>query len=137
MIGALEGPPGVRVGLHSSGPLREWLLAERPRTIERLQALVARGQGEILGGGWTGPGLGGLPGGGRVPPPPPPGPGGGGAGGDPGRRRDRAGPGGVARARPDRPAAPYERGGGAHLRAAAARGGAGPARPGTPPARPP
>src|SRR3989304_1489554 len=93
MIGALEGHPGVRVGLHYSGPLLEWLLAERPRTIERLQALVARGQGGVLGGGWA-----------------------------------RAGPGGVARARPERPAAPHERGGGAHLRAAAARGVAGRAR---------
>jgi len=61
MIGALEGHPGVRVGLHYSGPLLEWLLAERPRTIERLQALVARGQVEILGGGWTEPVLVALP----------------------------------------------------------------------------
>ena len=66
MIGALERHPGVLVGLHYSGPLLEWLQAERPDTVIRLQALVARGQVEILGGGWTEPILAALPDGDRV-----------------------------------------------------------------------
>jgi alpha-amylase len=61
MIGALERHPGVRIGLHYSGPLLEWLLAERPDTVARLQGLAARGQVEILGGGWAEPVLASLP----------------------------------------------------------------------------
>ena len=61
MIGALERHPGLRFGLHYSGPLLEWLLAERPDTVERVQALVARGQVEILGGAWSEPILAALP----------------------------------------------------------------------------
>ncbi|MFI5254792.1 MAG: alpha-amylase/4-alpha-glucanotransferase domain-containing protein, partial [Candidatus Limnocylindrales bacterium] len=61
MIGALERHPGIRVGLHYSGPLLEWMLAERPATIARLRALAERSQVEILGGGWTEPILAALP----------------------------------------------------------------------------
>jgi len=50
MVAALERHPRVSVGLHYSGPLLEWVCAERPQFIERLGALVARGQVEILGG---------------------------------------------------------------------------------------
>src|SRR5436853_1536478 len=52
MIEALEGHPAVRLSLHYSGPLLEWLRAERTALIERVRALVARGQVEVLGGGW-------------------------------------------------------------------------------------
>ena len=61
MLAALERHPGVRVGLHYSGPLLEWLGAEQPQAVERLAALVDRGQVEILGGGWTEPILASLP----------------------------------------------------------------------------
>ena len=50
LVGALERHPGVRVGLHYTGPLIEWLAANRPQFIRRLRALVRRGQVEILGG---------------------------------------------------------------------------------------
>lgn len=61
MIEALERHPGVRVGLHYSGPLLEWLRSERPGTVERLGDLVLRGQVEILGGGYYEPVLASLP----------------------------------------------------------------------------
>jgi 4-alpha-glucanotransferase len=61
MLRALEHHPGVRVGLHYSGPLLEWLRAERPEFIERLGALAASGQVEILGGGLYEPVLASLP----------------------------------------------------------------------------
>jgi alpha-amylase len=61
MIGALERHPAVRIGLHYSGPLLEWLEVERPETLERVQALAARGQVEMLGGGWAEPVLASLP----------------------------------------------------------------------------
>ncbi len=61
MLEALEHHPGVRVGLHYTGPLLEWLAAERPDFVERLRALVARGQVELLGGGMFEPVLASLP----------------------------------------------------------------------------
>ena len=61
MLEALEAHPGVRLSLHYTGPLLEWLRDERPEFIERLRALVARGQVEILGGGYYEPVLASLP----------------------------------------------------------------------------
>ena len=61
MIDALERHPGVRLSLHYTGPLLAWLRAERPEAIDRLRALVARGQIEILGGGLYEPVLASLP----------------------------------------------------------------------------
>ena len=61
MLEALERHPGVRLSLHYSGPLLEWLRAERPDFITRLGALVARDQVEILGGGYYEPVLASLP----------------------------------------------------------------------------
>jgi alpha-amylase len=61
MVEALERHPGVRVALHYTGPLLEWLAAEHPDFLERLRALVARGQVEILGGGYFEPVLASLP----------------------------------------------------------------------------
>ncbi len=51
MIGALERHPSIRLALHYTGPLLEWMASERPESIERLRALVTRDQVEILGGG--------------------------------------------------------------------------------------
>ena len=61
MVEALERHPGVRLSLHYTGPLLEWLAAERPAFLERLRALVDRGQVEILGGGLYEPVLASLP----------------------------------------------------------------------------
>ncbi|MBX3028996.1 MAG: DUF1926 domain-containing protein [Chloroflexi bacterium] len=61
MIEALERHPGVRLGLHYTGPLLEWLVSERPDTVARLAALHTRGQVEIVGGGWCEPVLASLP----------------------------------------------------------------------------
>jgi alpha-amylase len=61
MVEALTRHPGVRVGLHYSGPLLEWLRAERPELIASLRALVERDQVEILGGGLYEPALASLP----------------------------------------------------------------------------
>ena len=61
MVEALERHGGVRLSLHYTGPLLEWLRAERPEFIERLRALVDRGQVEILGGGYFEPVLASLP----------------------------------------------------------------------------
>jgi len=61
MVEALERHPHVRVSLHYTGALLEWLAAERPGFLERLRDLVARGQVEILGGGLYEPVLISLP----------------------------------------------------------------------------
>ncbi len=61
MIGALERHPLIRLGLHYSGPLLEWMDANRPEAIHRLRALVDRGQVEIIGGGQYEPILVALP----------------------------------------------------------------------------
>ena len=61
MIEALERHPGVRLALHYTGPLLEWLTTEHPDVIDRLRALVERRQVEILGGGYFEPVLASLP----------------------------------------------------------------------------
>ena len=61
LVNALERSPSVRVSLHYTGPLLEWLRAERPAFVERLRDLVTSGQVEILGGGWAEPVLASLP----------------------------------------------------------------------------
>ncbi len=61
MVDALTRHPSVSVGLHYTGPLLEWLRAERPRFIDDLRALVDREQVEILGGGLYEPVLASLP----------------------------------------------------------------------------
>ncbi len=61
MVAALERHLGIRVGLHYTGPLLEWIRSERPDFLERLAGLVARGQVELLGGGYYEPVLASLP----------------------------------------------------------------------------
>jgi hypothetical protein len=61
MLDALERHPAVRLGLHYTGPLLDWLRAERPEFLERLGRLVERGQVELLGGGYYEPVLASLP----------------------------------------------------------------------------
>ncbi len=47
--------PRIRLGLHYSGPLLEWLAEKHPEYIQRIAELVARGQVEIAGGGFYEP----------------------------------------------------------------------------------
>jgi alpha-amylase len=61
MVGALERHPGVRLALHYTAPLLEWLDANKPEFLDRLRALVARGQVEIVGGAHFEPILAALP----------------------------------------------------------------------------
>jgi alpha-amylase len=61
MVEALTRHPKVRVGLHYTGPLLEWLRAARPDFIAALRTLVERDQVEILGGGLYEPVLASLP----------------------------------------------------------------------------
>ncbi|MBF8290755.1 MAG: hypothetical protein HW391_1723 [Chloroflexi bacterium] len=61
MLDALERHPTVRVGLHYTGPLLEWLALEHPDFLDRLRGLVARDQVEVLGGGYFEPVLASIP----------------------------------------------------------------------------
>jgi len=61
MVEALERHPSIRLALHYSGPLLDWLRAERPEFIERVITLVERDQIEIMGGGYYEPVLASLP----------------------------------------------------------------------------
>jgi alpha-amylase len=61
MVEAIERHPEIRLGLHYTGPLLEWLQAEQPAFIGRLRRLVELGQVEILGGGLFEPVLVSLP----------------------------------------------------------------------------
>ena len=61
LLQALERHPGVRLSLHYTGPLIEWLQATHPDFLGRLGELVARDQVEVLGGGYYEPVLVSLP----------------------------------------------------------------------------
>ena len=47
----LERHPGIRLGLHFTGALLDWLEAEQPGFLARVRRLVENGQVEVLGGG--------------------------------------------------------------------------------------
>ncbi len=47
--------PAVRLGLHTSGCLLEWLETRRPEYFELVRELLSRGQLELLGGGMQEP----------------------------------------------------------------------------------
>jgi alpha-amylase len=51
----LEKHPGVRLGLHYSGPLLTWIEEHRPEYFVRLKNLVQGGQVELVGGGFYEP----------------------------------------------------------------------------------
>ncbi len=61
MVAALERHPAIRVALHYSGPLLDWLQQAHPDLIARIRALVARGQVEIMTGGYYEPILPAIP----------------------------------------------------------------------------
>jgi hypothetical protein len=57
----LERHPGIRLGLHTSGPLAEWLDLHHPEYLDRVARLVAERQIEIVGGACYEPVLAMLP----------------------------------------------------------------------------
>jgi hypothetical protein len=54
-IEVLSHHPSIRMGLHYSGPLLEWIERAHPEYFDRLRALVANGQVEMVGGGFYEP----------------------------------------------------------------------------------
>src|SRR6202171_2341231 len=61
MVETLEAHPRVKVALHYTGFLLDWLREWHPDLIDRVAALVARGQVEVLGGGYFEPILPSIP----------------------------------------------------------------------------
>ncbi len=61
LLAALERHPRIRLALHYTGPLLDWLAAERPEFLDRLRALVGGGRVELMGGGYYEPVLASLP----------------------------------------------------------------------------
>ena len=57
----LERFTGIRVGLHTTGPLLEWFADNEPTYLDRVRALVDTGRIEILGGAFYEPILSILP----------------------------------------------------------------------------
>ncbi len=57
----LERRPAIRLALHTSGPLLQWLALHRREYLQRLRALVERGQVELWGGGFFEPVLVSIP----------------------------------------------------------------------------
>lgn len=55
MLRALEGHPRVRVALHYTGPLLDWMEGAHPEFFPLLRALVDRGQVEMMTGGYYEP----------------------------------------------------------------------------------
>jgi alpha-amylase len=51
----LEKHPGIRLGLHYSGPLLTWIEQHRPEYFARLKMLVQSNQVELIGGGFYEP----------------------------------------------------------------------------------
>jgi 4-alpha-glucanotransferase len=47
--------PSIRIGLHYSGPLLEWIEGHHPEYFDRIRELVSRGQVEMAGGGFYEP----------------------------------------------------------------------------------
>ena len=54
-LAMIEKHPGVRLGLHYSGPLLLWIEKNHPEYFGRLRKLVAAGRVELLGGGFYEP----------------------------------------------------------------------------------
>jgi 4-alpha-glucanotransferase len=61
LVSALVAAPHVRVALHHTGALFEWIERERPAYFDELRLLVGRKQVELLGGGFYEPMLAVLP----------------------------------------------------------------------------
>jgi len=61
LLTALEHHPRIRLSLHYSGCLLDWLREHQPDFLPRLKALTARGQVEIMTGGYYEPILPAIP----------------------------------------------------------------------------
>ena len=61
MLAALEEFPSLRVVMHTSGPLLDWLQENAAEYVERLRHAASVGQVEILGGPMTEPVLAAIP----------------------------------------------------------------------------
>ncbi len=61
MVECLERHPRIRVALHYTGFLLDWLRDEHPDLIERVASLAGRGQVEMMGGGYYEPILPAIP----------------------------------------------------------------------------
>jgi hypothetical protein len=61
MLEALERHRGIRISLHYTGSLLDWLAAAQPGFLERIAALVQRGQVELVSGGYYEPILPAIP----------------------------------------------------------------------------
>jgi len=55
LLDVFERYETLKLGLHTSGPLMEWLDSRHPEYIERLSQLVAQGRIEIIGGAFYEP----------------------------------------------------------------------------------
>src|SRR5215475_5233747 len=54
-LNVLDRYPHLKVGLHTSGPLMEWLDSHHPEYLDRVATLVAAGRIEIIGGAFYEP----------------------------------------------------------------------------------
>jgi alpha-amylase len=61
MIEALERHPNVRLSLHYTGSLLDWMEEAQPECLQRIALLVQRGQVEIVSGGYYEPILPSIP----------------------------------------------------------------------------
>lgn len=55
LVELLERHPSVRLALHYTGPLRNWLVERKPDFLQRVRKLVGRGQVEVMTGGYYEP----------------------------------------------------------------------------------
>lgn len=61
MVQALEKHSSIHLSMHYSGPLLDWILANRPEFLGRVAVLAAKGQIEIVGGAYYDPILPSIP----------------------------------------------------------------------------
>lgn len=61
LVQALESHPAIRLSLHYSGPVWDWLMDAHPDFLDRLAVLHARGQVELMTGGYYEPILASIP----------------------------------------------------------------------------
>ena len=54
-VQAVARHPGIRLALHYSGPLLEWMEAHHPEFFDLLRGLIEKGQVELVGGGFYEP----------------------------------------------------------------------------------
>jgi 4-alpha-glucanotransferase len=61
LLELLEHHPSIKLALHYTGPLRDWLVQNQNDFIARIRALVSRGQIEVMTGGYYEPILAAIP----------------------------------------------------------------------------